>query len=60
MTHDVEEAVLLADRVLGLRAARICLDAPVDLSRPRHIGGPAFDALRNRLLAELGVHNQNM
>ncbi len=58
VTHDVEEAVLLADRVLVLREGRICLDVAVDLPRPRRIGGQTFDALRDRLLAELGVHRE--
>jgi sulfonate transport system ATP-binding protein len=58
VTHDVEEAVLLADRVLVLREGRICLDVAVDLARPRRIGGPTFDALRDRLLAELGVSRE--
>jgi len=55
VTHDVEEAVFLADRVLVLRQGQIALDQRVDLPRPRRIGGPDFDALRDRLLAELGV-----
>ena len=55
VTHDVEEAVLLADRVLVLREGRISLDVAVDLPRPRRIGGAPFGALRDRLLAELGV-----
>jgi len=55
VTHDVEEAVLLADRVLVLKDGRISLDVPIDLPRPRHIGGPEFDGLRDRFLAELGV-----
>ena len=55
VTHDVEEAVLLADRVLVLTGGRISLDQRVDLPRPRRIGGEAFDALRNRFLLELGV-----
>ncbi len=58
VTHDVEEAVLLADRVLVLREGRICLDVAVDLPRPRPVGGPSVDALRDRLLAELGVHRE--
>jgi len=58
VTHDVEEAVLLADRVLVLREGRISVDLAVDLPRPRRIGGQAFDALRDRLLAELGVHRE--
>ncbi len=55
VTHDVEEAVLLADRVLVLRDGRISVDQTVDLPRPRRIGGPVFDTLRDGLLAELGV-----
>jgi sulfonate transport system ATP-binding protein len=55
VTHDVEEAVLLADRVMVLTEGRISLDQPVDLARPRRVGGEEFDALRDRLLAELGV-----
>lgn len=55
VTHDVEEAVLLADRVLMLQQGRISLDLPIELPRPRTVGGEAFDALRNRLLSELGV-----
>ena len=55
VTHDVEEAILLADRVLVLRDSRISLDRTVELPRPRRVGGEAFDELRDRLLAELGV-----
>ncbi len=58
VTHDVEEAVLLADRVLVLHEGRISLDVAVGLPRPRRTGGAAFDALRDRLLAELGVHRE--
>ncbi len=58
VTHDVEEAVLLADRVLVLCDGRISLDVEVDLPRPRRIGGAPFDALRDRLLAELGVRRE--
>ena len=55
VTHDVEEAILLADRVLVLTDSRISLDRTVDLPRPRRVGGEAFDELRDRLLAQLGV-----
>ncbi|HVX20978.1 MAG TPA: ABC transporter ATP-binding protein [Acidimicrobiales bacterium] len=55
VTHDVEEAVLLADRVVVLKDGRLSMDVAVDLPRPRGIGGPGFDALRDRFLAELGV-----
>ena len=59
VTHDVEEAVLLADRVLVLKQGSISIDLEVDLPRPRRVGGPEFDALRNRFMAELGVLDPN-
>ncbi|CAN5679835.1 ABC transporter ATP-binding protein [soil metagenome] len=55
VTHDVDEAVLLADRVLVLTDGRISLDVPVDVPTPRLRGDAAFTALRSQLLAELGV-----
>jgi sulfonate transport system ATP-binding protein len=55
VTHDVEEAILLADRVLVLRDSKISVDRQVELPRPRRVGGEAFDELRDELLAELGV-----
>jgi sulfonate transport system ATP-binding protein len=58
VTHDVEEALLLADRVLLLREGRIALDRPIELSRPRHASGALFDELRATLFAELGVVTQ--
>ncbi len=55
VTHDVEEALVLADRVLVLKEGRISLDLPIDLPRPRTIGGERFDGYRAQFLAELGV-----
>jgi sulfonate transport system ATP-binding protein len=55
VTHDVDEAVLLADRVLVLADGRIAADIEVTLPRPRRHGDAGFAALRTRLLAELGV-----
>jgi sulfonate transport system ATP-binding protein len=55
VTHDVEEALLLADRVLLLRDGRIVESFDDDLPRPRSIAHPRFVALRRRLLAGLGV-----
>jgi sulfonate transport system ATP-binding protein len=55
VTHDVDEALLLADRALVMRDGVIAYDTPVDLPRPRDAGDPGFTALRTRLLAELGV-----
>jgi sulfonate transport system ATP-binding protein len=55
VTHDVDEAILLADRVLVLTDGRLSLDVPVGLEAPRMRSDPAFGRLRARLLAELGV-----
>jgi sulfonate transport system ATP-binding protein len=55
VTHDVDEAILLADRALVLVDGRISLDVPIALDRPRERGRPGFTKLRARLLAELGV-----
>jgi sulfonate transport system ATP-binding protein len=55
VTHDVDEAILLADRVLVLADGAIAFDAPVEVPTPRLRGDAAFGALRTRLLAELGV-----
>jgi sulfonate transport system ATP-binding protein len=55
VTHDVEEAVLLADRVFVLEDGRISLNLAVELPPPRRVGSPEFDALRDRFLSEHGV-----
>ncbi|WP_144108991.1 ABC transporter ATP-binding protein [Paraburkholderia sp. BCC1886] len=55
VTHDVDEALLLADRVLVLENGRIGTDIDIALPRPRRPSHPAFAALREQLLATLGV-----
>ncbi|WP_324742489.1 ABC transporter ATP-binding protein [Tsuneonella sp. CC-YZS046] len=55
VTHDVEEAILLADRILVLKEGAIGFDTRVHLPHPRRAGGEEFDSLRDRLLGELGV-----
>jgi len=54
VTHDVDEAVALADRVLVLDEGRIAREEIIDLPRPRP-RGTAFQAVRRRLLTALGV-----
>src|SRR5829696_575890 len=58
VTHDVDEALLLADRVLVLDKGHIALDLPVALERPRRHADQGFAALRSRLLRELGVEEE--
>jgi len=59
VTHDVEEALRLADRVLVMRDGVIAHDVPVELPRPRKITDPRFVELRANLLAELGVESDH-
>ncbi|MFE0100503.1 ABC transporter ATP-binding protein [Streptomyces sp. NPDC059009] len=55
VTHDVEEAVLLADRVLVMDDGVIAHEQTIGLDRPRDIGDPRFAELRAGLLERLGV-----
>ncbi len=57
ITHDVEEAIHLADRILVLspRPARIQASFSVELPHPRKLTGAAAQALRVAVLRELGV-----
>lgn len=59
VTHDVEEAIFLAERVIifGPRPARIVADLSVDLPYPRHRGDPRIAELRRQALAHLGLDN---
>lgn len=56
VTHDVSEAVALADRVLLIEDHRVALDEPIALPRPRSRGDAAFaaaeDAVLRRVLRE--------
>jgi sulfonate transport system ATP-binding protein len=55
VTHDVDEALTLADRVLVLDAGRIGYTAEVTAPRPRDRDHPDLITLRADLLAALGV-----
>ena len=58
VTHDVDEALILADRVLVLASGRIVFSGPVEVPRPRDRDNPGLTALRHRLLTELGVNTE--
>jgi sulfonate transport system ATP-binding protein len=53
VTHDVEEAVALADRVILIEEGRITFDQAVELPRPRSRGNPAFARLEEAILERL-------
>jgi sulfonate transport system ATP-binding protein len=55
VTHDVDEAILLADRIVVLVDGAIAFDQEVDVAKPRNRGDASFLTLRRRLLSELGV-----
>ena len=55
VTHDVEEALLLADRVLVMDEGVIAHELRLDLPRPRAVHDAQFAQLRAQLLGWLGV-----
>lgn len=61
VTHDVEEAVLLGDRVvvMTVRPGEVALDLPISLPRPRQwdqVLTPEFNEYKRRILAVLRPH----
>jgi NitT/TauT family transport system ATP-binding protein len=60
VTHDIDEAVQLADRVAVMsgRPANIQTVVNIDIPHPRDISAPRYLALRNGILEQLGIAHQ--
>lgn len=57
VTHDIDEAVQLADRVvvLSARPARIQRIVPIDIAHPRDISSPRYLELRDGIFKQIGL-----
>ena len=56
VTHDVQEAVVLADRILLIEEGRLALDVEVGLARPRARGTADFGSLEKQVLERVLGH----
>ncbi len=61
VTHDVAEAITLADRVVLIEGGRVALDEVVNMPRPRTRGSAKFAALEEKILSRvLNVAQRNI
>ncbi|QDS85856.1 Aliphatic sulfonates import ATP-binding protein SsuB [Rosistilla ulvae] len=62
VTHDVEESVQLADRVVVMspRPAEIRAILDVDLPRPRNLDSPEYLAIRDKIFRTMGLDHSGM
>lgn len=58
ITHDIAEALTLADRILIMAQGRIVKDREVSLSRPRRSGSPELEHLKQEFLETILNKNQ--
>jgi sulfonate transport system ATP-binding protein len=60
VTHDVDEALVLADRAVVIDGGRIAAQIEIDAPRPRDQSSPVYIQRRRELLARLGVVPQDL
>ena len=49
VTHDVDEAIVLADRVIVLDEGAVAVEVAIDIPAPRDVADPAFAGIREQL-----------
>jgi sulfonate transport system ATP-binding protein len=59
VTHDVDEAIALADRIVVMSHGRIAVSRPVTLSTAEREVSAEREDLRAALLADIGLANQH-
>lgn len=61
VTHDIEEAAQLADRLLVLsdRPARICDEIYIDIEKPRNITDPRVTEVMRNILIRMGLQTKD-
>ena len=57
VTHDIDEAITLSDRIIVMRGqpGRIYMELPVDLARPRRRTAPQFQAMKEEVMRALDL-----
>jgi ABC-type nitrate/sulfonate/bicarbonate transport system ATPase subunit len=60
VTHDIEESVQLADRVvvLSARPGKVRRIVDIDIPHPRDLSDPRYIALRDEIFGEIGLAHQ--
>ena len=56
VTHDVEEAVTLGDRVIVIQSGRIAVDISINLPRPRNFADPELAVMKQKVLDYILSH----
>jgi sulfonate transport system ATP-binding protein len=59
VTHDVDEAIVLADRVIVLDHGKVATEVTIDIPTPRSPADRGFADIRRHLLEALGIEENH-